>query len=293
MKSSTVRLIDAMIVGAEKAGTTSLANYLGSHPDICTHEKREFNYFVVDSEYSIGYEAAYERYFAACGPETHRLIGKSVAVCTTPNAIRRLYEHNPEMLVVFVLRNPIDRAYSAYWYSKRRGWEDAQDFETAITREMQCETNRESGMVRSAYLKNGMYTAQIELLQSYFGKSRVLIFTFERLKRSPESICQEVFSRLGVDDRYAIDTSKRFNESAKARSEKLAMALSHRGKYKKYLRRMIPRKLADTLKKHLVQWNEVPLNKPVMNEDTRQLLMEHYKPEIDKLRKLVGSEILW
>lgn len=292
MMLDKVKIIDVMIVGAEKAGTTSLAAYLGNHPNICTHKKREMNYFVVDEEFKNGYSHAYERYYLDCAKESKLILGKSVGICTNAYAVKRLYEHNPNMHLIFVLRNPIDRAYSAYWYSRRRGWEDCETFEAAIQREMQgtsVDTERRNS---TTYLANGNYIEQIQLLQKFFAKSQIHIFTFDELKANPQSICRDLFAVLGLDV-YMIDTTKQFNVAASARSRRLAIALSHRGKYKKYLRRVFPRKITDKIKNILIKWNEVTSERPVMRAETRQMLAEYYRSQIDGLSLEIGKEIPW
>jgi len=60
LNKKNFKLIDLMIIGAQKAGTTSLKNYLGEHPEICTHERIEFMFFVNEQEYKQGYKKIFK-----------------------------------------------------------------------------------------------------------------------------------------------------------------------------------------------------------------------------------------
>ena len=68
MKIKTIdeklKLIDCMIIGAQKSATSSLAYYLSQHPDICKHQQNEIPYFVINTEFQRGYSWAYNKYFS-------------------------------------------------------------------------------------------------------------------------------------------------------------------------------------------------------------------------------------
>ena len=72
-------LIDMIIVGAAKSGTTSLLRYLGQHPEVCPQREPEFAYFVLDGQYARGYESAFDRYFGGCGRAT-KVVAKNVGL---------------------------------------------------------------------------------------------------------------------------------------------------------------------------------------------------------------------
>lgn len=294
MNSHTVKPIDVMIIGAEKSGTTSLVRYVGSHPQICTHDKREMNYFVNDEEFEEGYPAAHARYFSPCTDTGIRIIAKSVAVSGNPTAVQRLHAHNPDIHVVLVLRNSIDRAYSAYWHAKRRGWEDSANFETAIEQELSADWDESrDGDGGSTYLMKGIYADQITALQVIFSPRQVHVFTFDELKEDPLSICRALFSVIGVDEAFEPDVSVRFNKAAQARSPQLAKVLSYRGKIKKIIRRLLPRRVSDRLKQRLVAWNEKPLQTPAMKEATRRRLEAYFATHNRRLEELTGRPFDW
>ncbi|MYF98551.1 sulfotransferase, partial [Candidatus Poribacteria bacterium] len=133
-KNDVVQQIPFMIVGSQKSGTSSLLRYLAQHPEIYAHPQPEMTYFLHDHEYEKGFKSAYNKYYSEC-PDNNRLIAKNVMVMCSPERIQRIYEHNPEMHLVVLLREPVARAYSAYWWARRRGWENIKSFEEALEAE--------------------------------------------------------------------------------------------------------------------------------------------------------------
>jgi len=131
-----MKLIRIMIVGAAKAGTSSLLHYLAQHPQIYTHThtRPEMTYFTNEEEFQAGYEAAYRKYFGKDVPEQKVLLAKDALLMTRQAGLQRLHDHNPYVFVVVILRNPVERAYSGYWFNYRHGWEKA-GFEEALVAE--------------------------------------------------------------------------------------------------------------------------------------------------------------
>ena len=96
-----------MIIGAQKAGTTSLKNYLGEHPQIVTHPHTECSFFASDDEYNEGFEKGFVRYFGGEKDFQDKVIvGKNVTISFREFALKRLAQHNPNCKIVFILRNP-------------------------------------------------------------------------------------------------------------------------------------------------------------------------------------------
>lgn len=121
----TIPQIDAIIVGAQKAGTTALSRGLDFHPAVVTHKHLEFSYFVDPAEWRGSYGRAHRDAFGSLKPEDDKLIlAKSVGILWLPDAQERQAEHNHATRMIAILRNPIDRAYSAFLYQKRTGREE-------------------------------------------------------------------------------------------------------------------------------------------------------------------------
>jgi len=286
-----VRKIQLMIVGAQKAGTSSLQNYLGQHPNICTHKKGEFVFFLDERQDNLGYDKVYTRYFGKCSDDNKIILAKSAGVMYVPDAVRRLHIHNPDAQLVVLLRNPIDRAYSAYWHYRRRGWEDLHTFEEAL--EAEPKRLREGGEKgrHLAYVDRGMYYKQIALLFDYFGRNNVRLFLFEDLKNDPMSVCNRIFRLFGLDYQDLHNIGHRYNRACIARSERIAQVLVSQSPFKKFIRGILPDDIAFYIKSKVRSLNEREFSLPPMDPKTRQRLVEYFRPHNMELSELLGRDL--
>jgi hypothetical protein len=280
-----------MICGAQKAGTTSLLHYLKSHSDIAKQKVNEFAYFVLDDMYKEGYDTAFEKYFEPSVSEKSVVVAKNVGVMYMPKAIERLYKHNPKTQIVLLLRNPVERAYSNYFYALRKGDETITTFEKAIETEPERLKEDADAWRNCAYLERGLYVKSIEEFLKYFLKSQLHIYLFEDFKRDPSKICNEIFLLLGLETNLNIDFKKKHNEKAMAKSTLLAKTTNSKNLLKKLLKSFIGSDLRRIIKKKFQKINETSFEQPKMKEETRKKLIEYFKPWNQKLEILTGLNI--
>ncbi|HHT9109546.1 MAG TPA: sulfotransferase domain-containing protein [Candidatus Brocadiaceae bacterium] len=283
-----VKPIDLMIVGAHKAGTTSLLRYLGMHKEVCIHPQSEMTFFVRDEEYQLGYENIFGNYFKNCH-NASLIMAKNVGIMYSTEASKRLKEHNPDIHIVVVLRNPIDRAYSAYWYARRKGWERLKSFEQAIN--IESERLREDSFKwrHCAYLERGIYHKYISMLLEYFGKNHVHIFLLEDLKTNPGDICQKIYTLFNMD--FTFHVNSHHNKAAIAKSEKIAAFLVSKNPLKKLIRSMIPDKIAFSVKKKIMGLNEKSFIPTPINPETRVRLSKYFQTHNGILGNIIGRNL--
>jgi hypothetical protein len=114
------------------------------------------------------------------------------------SAPRRIWEYNPEMKLIIILRNPIDRAYS-HWNMQRERGNETLSFLDAIAQE---ETRRRESLPyqnrRFSYLDRGFYTEQIKRLRTYFPANQILLLKNETLREDPKHILDQIANFLGI-----------------------------------------------------------------------------------------------
>lgn len=282
--------INMMIVGAEKAGTSSLQQYLGQHPQICTHDPREMNFFVIEDEYQQGYEQIFPYYFSECQTSTNVVVAKSAGCMYSPMAAIRLQRHNPEVQVVILLRNPIERAYSSYWFSRRRGWEASPTFEMALKSNNGRLHRFDSNEKLSIYLEQSNYIKYLPQIFDLFDKEQIHIFLLEDLKNEAQKVCSQLFAVVHVDRQYVVDTV-RHNRAAVAKSEKLAQWLSSGNTFKQSIGRLLPPGLRWKFKSKLNALNERDFVPPPINPNTETALKNYFKESVDQLGVLIGRDL--
>jgi len=195
--------ISFIIPGAPKAGTTAMSWFLAQHPDIYMPAVKELNFFIRSGRYKRGVAGGYRDYHDVF--ENYRdgqLAGES-----SPNYLPtrvfapRAFKYNPQMRLICMVRNPIERAYSNYIMEFKRG-DEPWPFGKAIRRERWRKLlQRHRRKLRSpayAYVQRGFYARQIRHLLKHFPREQVLVVLNEDLQEHHERVLREVYDFLGV-----------------------------------------------------------------------------------------------
>lgn len=176
-----------MVVGAQKAGTTWLFECLNEHPEIFVPEMKEVHFFCPPERCRHSRRSQGEEWYLGLFPDDARY--KAVGEMTTDymyyGAADDLCRLNPEMKIVFMLRNPIDRAYSAYWMKRRHSLE-VESFEQTL------EDN-------SQLFDRGCYLRQIAPFVEKFGRDNVRVYIYEEFSEQPAEFFAGLCRFLGVD----------------------------------------------------------------------------------------------
>jgi Sulfotransferase domain len=200
-------LPSALIIGAQRSGTTSLFNYLAQHPDVRQPLGKEIHYF--DLHYARGI-----RWYRGRFPFRHRLRGGALTIDASPYyllhplAPERAARLLPGVNLVAILRNPIDRAFSHYQHEVSDGRE-ALSFPEAIEREAERLGDEEERLRRDpsyysynhhrySYTLRGRYLEQITRWMQHYPRSRLLVIQSERLFSEPAAVCAELYEFLGL-----------------------------------------------------------------------------------------------
>ncbi|HSQ68702.1 MAG TPA: sulfotransferase [Steroidobacteraceae bacterium] len=197
-------LPDAVILGAQKCGTSSLHNYLTQHPQVIAPLRKEVHYF--DLNYGRG-ERWYRAHFGLAG-EPGLNLDSSPYYLFHPCVPKRMHDLLPEARLIVLLRDPVRRAYSHYRHEFDKGREKLS-FEAAIDAEPARveEAGRRLGageISRSrehqfhSYLARGRYAEQLERWLEFYPRGRLLVLRFEDLVRQPLEVLNETLAFLGL-----------------------------------------------------------------------------------------------
>ena len=223
------------IVGAARSGTTSLDRYLGQHPEVYITPRKETHFFAHDflppcfkgpgderlNRLLIRDEDQYAQLFA--GVTGAKAIGESSAfyLCF-PGTAERIAQAVPDAKIIMILREPADRAYSAYTFLVGR---EGLGFEEGLSRE---EERKQKGFEPMWWYKElGLYYGQIKHYLEVFGTQRVKVLLYDELFANPGRTLRDVFTFLGVKEDVVIDTSVRYNVAGVPKSRRLYSLLNH------------------------------------------------------------------
>ena len=293
-----------MIAGAQKSGTSSLLRYLAQHPDIHTHAQSEMTFFLQQREYARGYAWAFAKYFTGEQDRTKvkdkHLIAKNVMVMHSPEVLQRIYEHNPEVHLVVLLREPVARAYSAYWWARRRGWENIKTYEAALAAEAARLNEDWFKWRQCAYQYNGIYYPHVKNLIAQFGSRRVHCILTDDLKKDAEAVCEQLFNHIGVRTDFRPVIGERHNQAVMPRSERFnylfTQFLASHNPLRRIIRKLIPDATAYKLRKTVLDWNDKPQKNmesvpPPISPETRERQMAYFKPFNEQLAELLDRDL--
>ncbi len=218
--------VDFLIAGAQKSGTTAMWSYLRLQPEICMARKKEVHFF--DNEKIFGKETVdyssperffpegrlkrwnfsglenfsgdkYDLYHAFFSPQPpQHLCGEaSPTYMYWYDAPERIWEYNPAMKFIIILRNPIDRAYSQ-WNIKRVNRGERRSFRAVLEREVKNPHQRLPFQHKGRIIDRGFYTEQIRRIWHFFPKEQTLFLKTEELRNEPQATIDKVCNFLGV-----------------------------------------------------------------------------------------------
>jgi hypothetical protein len=192
------------VIGAAKAGTTSLHRYLGAHPEVYMSEMKELNFFVAEQDGAVAESGRvtgpltragnwsrgswwYERQFTSAGDSG--AIGEASPRYTLhpflPGVPQRMAELVPEVKLVYIVRDPIARMVS-HCMHRMHSSKESRPLERAL-------------IENSVYLDGSRYAFQIEQYMPRFSRSQLLVVVSERLRADRDRTLATIFDFIGVD----------------------------------------------------------------------------------------------
>ncbi len=287
-----------LVVGAAKAGTTSIYKYLEQHPDVYMSPVKEPKFLTShalkfphkgpgDPQVDAGIIRDLNSYKALfTDVDGQKAVGEASAdnLYYYDIAIPNIKKHLKEVRIIAILRNPVGRAYSAYLHLVRDQREELS-FEEAL--EAEDYRRRDNWEFIWFYKDVGLYYSQIKAYIDAFGRDRVKIYLFENLKADPVALVQDIYRFLGVDDTF-VPQIKRYNVSGVPKSKLLHEFLRRPSIVKSVVKHLIP---ATTRKNLVLELQNRNLKKPEMRPETRKRLIEVYRDDIKRLEKLIGRDL--
>lgn len=276
---STARPLDFLLIGVPRAGTTSLFHYLRAHPQVYMPLEKEVPYFSWDDRFERGWDVFFSEYFAKAPADA--LIGKMTPqYWGQQKVLDRLKATMPDVRLLVVFRNPVDRALSHYRLSFRDHAE-LPPFEEAI---------RDN----SEYVDLGRYGTHYENLLQSFPQEQVLpLFTddFDQ----PDQVIDRVLEFLGLPTGYRPgNLGKRYNRSGGAQRFPWLVAAVRNNPVLRTMWRAIPKRRRRIIK--AIYNSELSVHKdelPPIPQDVRERLVADYLPEMRRLEQLIGRQVPW
>lgn len=263
------RLPDFLVIGAMRAGTTSLYRYLDAHPDISMAPK-ELQFFTEHRDRGLEW---YRGQFDA----TATLQGEATAdYLARDSAMRNIAELLPSARLVASLRHPIDRTWSHYGLLHERG-RDPRTFEEALDAEMARIDQDGPGADGVIYLSHSHYDVHLERAFRLFDRDQVHITIFERMTTDPREVYRDICRFVGADPTFVPDI--------------LGRQVNPYVSFRSLGARRLAQRLPGGLGKVVARLNTRTAAPPTLPPATRARLHAYFEPVIARVEALLGAEI--
>jgi hypothetical protein len=204
VSAPSARRIDFIIAGAQKAGTTTLDYLLRLHPQVQFARRKEVHFFDTGRHFPAGGEPDYDWYHrhwdwnrsgVKRGEATPSYIG-------LPVSIDRIFRYSPDIRIVCILRNPVNRAYSAWNHAVQLGRERLSFHQALLAEDGRLADRARRGLDGFGgfgYRTLGEYATQLERLWSLVPRERTLVLRLESLTRNPRETMETLSDFLGIE----------------------------------------------------------------------------------------------
>ena len=252
-----------IIIGAMKGGTTSLYEYLATHPEVSVSSAKETNYFVTEDKkkdwdwylslFDVGAKAKGE----ASPSYTKRHLWSGTA--------ERIAKTLPDAKLIYIVRDPVKRILSHYVHNYAHGRE-RKPFSKAIKSQ-------------SNYVKTSMYGYQLEDYLHHFSRDRILIVDSDDLRSETDATLQRVFKHIEVQADVTVPNAERTFHASSNKLRRSTLDRRVKGKpIRRALRPILPAHLSEPQ----------PFDRPEPTEEELDYLTNILRPDIEKFRAQTG-----
>jgi len=305
-----------IVIGAVKAGTTSLYHYLAQHPDIRMSQLNWPRFFHVDGQgpdfdvLAAKYGSTYrfeseERFKLMCPPKIPRSVADyeslwepypeekargeiSPTYLYDPAVPSRIRKRLPNAKLIAILRNPVARAYSHYVMDVRNGWENLNDFAEALEREPSKTDDFWWG--KRHYIRHGFYVNTLRRFSKQFDSKQIRVFLYDDYQASPHEMLRELFRYLGVDPSFKVDMSMRYNKGLIPVDTYAIRFIRLRHPVKHLLLSLFPKRLVLSLRQRIIEKQSL-IGAPSMTREIEQRLIETFRDDVLCLQDLLKRDL--
>lgn len=274
-----MRFPDFIIIGAQKAGTTWLGSRLSAHPDIFLPRPYEVHFFDVERNWRAGREWYAEKFAAASSAQAAGEKTPDYLWVNRPSSLgsgniaRRLHETVPEAKLIVILRDPVERAVSAFYHQVR-----ARKISPFLSPARVLLGDDSRLRERFGFLSRGHYAEQLERYLSLFERDQVRVYFFEDdIQRNGEETFRDVCAFLGVSSQQS------FKQASRPENRGLKSQISLAGNY--YMPKLAP--IFSAIDPYM------PKRREGLDAPGRARLQDYFAPHNARLFRLLGRSAHW
>lgn len=280
---SMPRPLDFLIVGAPRCGTTSLFHHLRRHPEVFIPAAKELPFFTDEEWLARGWQAFLDEFFVTARAE--QKWGKLTPHYWDPRVASRVRSLMPDVRLLALLRNPVDRTVSHYRFLVRRGVEPSPLPDAAFD-----PRSRKHGH----YLPPGEYGRILEGYLEHFPRHQLLVLFTDDLERRPRHLLASVQRFLGLEEPFPDPRAdRRYNVGGTATRLPWLVPFLRRTPARRIWRSLPAR--ARRAVGHWYFFELAPRREPPpsLPDGVRRRLVEHFRPDVARLERILGRPVPW
>ena len=296
-----LRTPNFLIIGAQKCGTTALYDALCQHPEIYMSPVKEPFYFVLNGapppfkvpskEYAERLHYTEESYLSLFQDVVEqRAIGEASALYLSSYQPERtatnIQAFNPQMRLIALLRQPAERAWSAFQYYQAREYEPLKCFPDALMAEATCRKDKDLPDLH--HFANGCYFANLKPYFDRFPREQLRVYLYEEWNEQPQALLRDIFAFPGVDNKVVVEP-KRANVTFRYRHAWLQRFLDKPNAARQRLELILRGRLRRRVYGKLRAYNR--RQPPVLDAGLRRTLTERYRRDIEQLQGLLNRDL--
>lgn len=267
---------DFIIIGGMKCGTSSLYHYLSLHPEVGMSQIKEVDYFVADNNYDKGVEWYQSQFRGMCKAygEASPNYSKAHRFKGVP---RRMYSLLPNVKLIYLVRDPVERLVSHYTHNYSEGREHRSIIEVL-----------ESDWGENHYMMSSRYYWQLQHYLKFYAQDQIMIVFSEKLKQERRDTLKKIFRFIGVDETFYTEAyaNQKHRTEQKRRKGKVSRYILER-QVIKTLKSYVPDRVKDPIK----TWTRAAVNKPELPPGLDKKLKEYFQPDLHSLYKLTNESV--
>lgn len=286
-----------LIIGAQKAGTSSLYQYLRQHPDIYMSPVKEAHFFsYLDQKVDFkepGFFTGKFKYiedwktYNALFDEVqneHAIGEASPSYIYIPETAERIHQHFPDIKLIAILRNPAERTFSNFIHNRSlpKHPETINDLKVAL--ELENQRIQDGWSSSWHYKQKGFYHQQLERYYKLFKPEQIKICLFEELHTNPQTVLKDIFEFLGVDPNFQADVDTVHNASGIPKNRIIQFVRPCLHKLSGMAKSVLPQSTFLKMKSKL-------LTKPKLSPKERSDLQETFREDTEALQSLIQKDL--
>ena len=296
MKNLEGRLPNTLIIGAAKAGTTTVYDLLKQHPEVFVSFDKEPRFFSHDDYFRRGVDWYTDTYFKKSANYSIRCEATPHYLYWADKVSPRIKQvcQTERVKFIVILRNPIERAYSWYWNMIFDGRETLSFMDALLAEDSRIKDNfdrlRFAGSMQYGYFHGGCYASQIQRFLEDYTEDKFQFLFLEDLKGNQGKTGLELEQFLGIDTAVKLEP-RISNPSTKPRNRIIHSLIRNQFRIKNVLKRYLPPRLRYAIKSTILNNNLDSFSYPKMDVEPVGYLKEKFLPEITSLSAILNRDL--